>query len=188
MLNPTVARLHEKITEKGKKIMYVHRDESLVVKTKMILRWRSREKKGKGKLVVVLTVQNAENRKEQVQNIQVQGNRSRDLLFNVIVAHYELSVDEDISREDEGGNSAVNQLHCAVLREEDSHETEDDEQPKSAEEIWHPVSEVILCLAGEDSQRDKDGKGDNEGLQHDSRVVERDEDADGVGLEGGKCR
>lgn len=48
MLNPTVACLQEKRTEKGKKIMYVHRDESLVVKTKMILRWRSREKKGKG--------------------------------------------------------------------------------------------------------------------------------------------
>ena len=53
-------------------------------------------------LVVLLAVENPEDGKEQVDYVQVKRDSCSDLLLNMIVAHDELGVDQDIAAEDEG--------------------------------------------------------------------------------------
>lgn len=133
-------------------------------------------------LVIVLRVQNAQDTQEQIDNIQIQRDRRRNLLLNVVMAHDELRINEDISTENERRNTAINELHAAIVREESSHEPEDDEQPQPAEEVWHPVREIVFGLACKQSQGDEDSERDDEGLHNDARVVEGSHDADGVGF------
>lgn len=98
------------------------------------------------------------------------------------MAHNQLRINEDISREDERSNTAINELDAAIVGEESSHEPEDYEQPQSAEQVGHPVREIIFGLACEEGQGHEDAERDDEGLNDDARVVERGYDADGVGF------
>ena len=59
-------------------------------------------------LVVVLAVEDAQNRQEQIQDIQIQRNSSRNLLLNVVVTHNQLSIHQDVTREDQGTQHTVN--------------------------------------------------------------------------------
>ena len=53
-------------------------------------------------LIVLLAVKNPEDGKEQVDYVQVKGDSCSNLFLNMIVAHDELGVDQDIAAEDEG--------------------------------------------------------------------------------------
>lgn len=131
-------------------------------------------------LVIVLRVQNAQNTQEQINNIQIQRNGRGNLLLNVVMAHDELRINEDISTENQRSNTAINELHAAIVREESSHEPEDYEQPQPAKEVWHPVREIVFGLACKQGQSDEDSERDDEGLHDDARLVEGSHDADGV--------
>ena len=80
-------------------------------------------------LVVLLAVKNPEDCKEQVDYVQVKGDSCSNLLLNMIVAHDELGVDQDIAAEDEGCHGSIDELRSAVIGEECSHESEKDEYP-----------------------------------------------------------
>jgi hypothetical protein len=139
-------------------------------------------------LVVVLAVQDPQNGQEQVDNVQVQRDGGSNLLLDMVMTHDELSVHEDVTREDESGNGPVDKLHCAVHWEKSSHEAENNEQPQSTEQVWHPVGEVIFRLAGKKRESDEDAECDDEGLDDDARIVERGHNADRVGFQSGKSR
>ncbi|KAI7977022.1 hypothetical protein EIK77_002532 [Talaromyces pinophilus] len=94
------------------------------------------------------------------------------------MAHNELRINEDISTENQRSNTAINELHAAIVREESSHESEDDEQPQRAEEVWHPVREIVFGLACKQSQSDEDSERDDEGLHDDARVEHESDCAD----------
>lgn len=66
------------------------------------------------------------------------------------------------------------------MREERSHETEDDEHPQRAEEVWHPAREVVLALAGEQCERNEDAECEDERLDDYPAVVEAGDDTDAV--------
>jgi hypothetical protein len=53
------------------------------------------------------------------------------------MSHDQLSVDENVSAEDESGDDTVSEFDCAALGEEGGHEAEDDEDPECAEEVGH---------------------------------------------------
>ena len=111
--------------------------------------------------VVTLTVQNPQNRQEQVQDIQVQADRRSDFLFRVVVADDQLRVDEDVSGEDECCYDSIAELDTAAVREEGGHEAEDDEHPEGTEEVGHPGCEVILGLAGEERKEDENSESED---------------------------
>lgn len=131
-------------------------------------------------LLVILVVENPEDRQEEVQDIQIQGNSGRNLLFDMIMANNQLRVDEDISGEDQGTHTTIDQLDGGATREKRSHEAKQHEKPQRPEEIRHPVREVILGLARKERQRDEETQCEHEGLHDDARVVERSHHADGV--------
>lgn len=131
-------------------------------------------------LVVLLAVEDAQNSEEEVDDVKVQADRSSNFLFDVVVAHDQLSVNQDISAEDQRRNDSVSELNHGVLGEESCHETEDDEHPETTEEVWHPAGEVILALAGKQRESDEDGGGEDESLQDDPALVERGDDTDRV--------
>lgn len=56
----------------------------------------------------------------------------------MVVAHNHLRIDEDVAAEDEGCESAVDELAGGAVREEHGHEAEDDEAPEGSEEVGHP--------------------------------------------------
>jgi len=141
-----------------------------------------------GNSVVVLAVQDAQNRQEQIQHVKIQRDRRRDLFLDMVVAHDELRVDEDIAREDQRRDDPVHQLHRAVNREERGHEPEQDEHPQPAEQVGDPAREVVARLAREDGQRDEDAQREDERLDDDAGVVERGHHADAVGLHGREGR
>lgn len=134
-------------------------------------------------LVVVLAVQDAQNRHEQVQDIQVQRDSSCNLLLNMVVAHNQLRINEDIRREHQRTKHTVDKLEGAVERQENGHEAKEDHEPQRAEQVRHPVGEVVLGLAGEEGQGDEDAECQHEGLHDDPRVVEGCHHADGVCFE-----
>lgn len=133
-------------------------------------------------LLVVLIVQNPQNSQEQVEDVQVKRDRSGDLLLNVVMAHNQLSINENISREDQRRQPTVDQLRGAIVREERRHEPEENQEPKAPEEIGHPVGEVVFGLAGEQGERDEDAEGEDERLDDDAGVIEGGHHADGVGF------
>ena len=138
-------------------------------------------------LIVLLTVEDPQDCEEQVDDVQVQADGSRNLLLNVIVSQNQLRVDQNVAAEDESRDHAVHELDGLASGEERSHEAEDDKHPERAEEIRHPAREVVLRLAGEQRQCDEDAEREDEGLDHDSRLVEGRDDADGVGFEDGEA-
>lgn len=74
-------------------------------------------------LVVLLRVQNAQDSKEEIDNIQIKGDCRCDLFLDVVVAHDQLGINEDISAEYETSNDAITKLDFAIVGEEGSHET-----------------------------------------------------------------
>lgn len=84
------------------------------------------------RLVVVLLVEDTQDGEEQVQNIQIEGDRSSDFFFDMIMTHDQLSVDQDISREDQSTKGAVDKLGSAAHGEESSHESKQNEEPQSS--------------------------------------------------------
>lgn len=104
----------------------------------------------------------------------------------MVLAEDELGVDEDITGEDEGREAAVDQLARTGARQEHHHEAEEHEPPERAEQVRHPRREVVLGLAREEGQENEDAAGEDGCVQHDLCLVERDDDADGVGFEESK--
>ena len=90
----------------------------------------------------------------------------------MIVAHNELGVHQNISAEDEGRHRSIDKLGSAIVGEESCHEPEKDEYPQAAEQVRHPIREVILCLASKESQSDKDASCQHESQKDNFRVVE----------------
>jgi hypothetical protein len=137
-------------------------------------------------LVVVLAVEDPQDSQEQVQDVQVEADRSGDLFLDVVVANHKLSVDENVSREYQSSHDTVSKLHAARLREESSHESEEDQHPESTEQVRHPAGEVVLGLAGEECKSDEDAECEDECLQDDSRLVHAGDHRDTVGFKCGE--
>lgn len=96
----------------------------------------------------------------------------------MIVSHNQLRIDENITREDKRAKHTIDDLNRAVERDEHSHEPEQDHEPQRAEQVWHPIGEVILGLACEEGQGEENSKCQCERLHHYPRVVERCRHAD----------
>lgn len=133
-------------------------------------------------LVVLLAIENPQDSEEEVDDVEVKRDRCCNLLLNMVVAHHKLRIDQDVSAENQGSDGAVDQFYGTTVREESRHEAEDDENPEAAEEIRHPRRKVVLGLACEDCQGDKDSRGDDERFQNNLRLVEGHDDRDGVSL------
>lgn len=95
----------------------------------------------------------------------------------------QLGVNENIAAKNERCQAAVNKLACAAVGEEGSHKSEQNESPESAKKVGHPTSEVVLGLACESSEKDKDTRGEENGVEDDGGLVKGDDDGDSVGLE-----
>lgn len=134
-------------------------------------------------LVILLAVQDPQNRKEQVDDIEVQADCRSNLLLHMMVPDDHLGVDENVAAEDERRKTAVDEFACAAVGEEGSHESEQNESPEAAEKVGHPASEVVLGLARESGQEDKDTRGEENGIENDGGLVEGNDDGDGVGFE-----
>lgn len=139
-------------------------------------------------LVIALAVEDAQDGEEEVDDVEVEADGGGDLLLDVVVAQHELGVDEDVAREDEGGEPAVDQLGRAAVGEERGHEAEQDQAPQAAEQVRHPRREVVLRLAGEQREEHEDPARQDHGVQDDAGLVERHDDRDGVGLEQREAR
>jgi len=134
-------------------------------------------------LVVLLAVEDAQDGEEEVDDVEVKADGSRNLLLDLVVSHDHLGVDQNVSTEDESTDDSVSQLKSAGVGEEGGHEAEDDHDPQSEEEVWLPAREIVLGLAREEGEGDEDSKCEDEGLEHDLAFVEGRDDADAVGLE-----
>jgi hypothetical protein len=119
-------------------------------------------------LVVVLAIEDPQNSQEQVQDVQVEANRSGDLFLDVVVTDHELCVNKNVSREDQSSHDAVSEFHAAGLGEESGHEAKQDQHPERTEQVRHPAGEVVLGLAGEQREGDEDAESEDERLQDDS--------------------
>ena len=135
-------------------------------------------------LIVLLRVQNPQNGKEQVDDIEVQRDGSSNLFLNMVVAHNQLRVNKDITGEDQGADNAVSELDFAIIRKEHSHEAEQDENPESSKKIGHPACEIVLCLTGKQTQGHKDAKGEDYRFEHNLVIGKGDDDGDGVCFHG----
>lgn len=122
-------------------------------------------------LVVVLAVEDAKDGEEEVDDVEIQADGGSNLLLDMVVAHDELRVDEDVGAEDESGSATVDKLGSRVIREEHGHETEENKSPESAEEVGHPRCKVILGLAGEQGEEDEDACSQDGGVENDRSLV-----------------
>lgn len=93
---------------------------------------------GRQHLVVRLAVEDAQNGKEEVNDVEVQADSSGDLFFDVVMAKDKLGVDQNVPTENESGKATIDEFAGGAVREEHSHKAEDDKTPKSTEEIRHP--------------------------------------------------
>lgn len=139
-------------------------------------------------LIVRLAVENAQNGEEEVDDVQVQADRRRNLLLDMMLPHHHLRIHQDISTEDQRRRPAVQQLTGRAVGEEHGHEAEEDEAPQRAKQVRHPRCEVVLGLAGEGGQEDEDACREDDGVEHDGRLVERHDDAHRVRLGEGEER
>lgn len=139
-------------------------------------------------LVIALAVEDAQDGEEEVDDVEVEADGGGDLLLDVVLAHNELGVDEDVAGEDQGGEAAVDELAGAAVGEEGGHEAEEDEAPEGAEQVRHPGGEVVFGLAGEEGEEDEDAAGQDHGVEDDLGLVEGDDDGDGVGFEEREAR
>ena len=139
-----------------------------------------------GSLIILLAVEDPQNSQEEVDDIEIQADRSRDLLLNVIVAHDHLSVHENVTGKDQRGDAPIHQFHRLSAGEERSHEPEDDEKPQRAEQVRLPRREVVLALASKQREEREHGQGDDERLHDDAGVVEARDDRNAVPFEAGE--
>ena len=139
-----------------------------------------------GSLIILLAVEDPQNSQEEVDDIEIQADRRRDLLLNVIVAHDHLSVHENVTGKYQRGDASIHQFHRLSAGEECGHEPEDDEKPQRAEQIRLPRREVVLALAGEQGEEGEHGQRDDERLHNDAGVVEARDDRNAVRFEAGK--
>ncbi|KAI6760797.1 hypothetical protein HG530_009657 [Fusarium avenaceum] len=93
---------------------------------------------GRQHLVVRLTVEDAQNGKEEVNDVEVQADGSGDLFLDVVMTKDKLGVDQDVATENESGKATIDEFAGGTIREEHGHEAEDDKTPKGTEEIRHP--------------------------------------------------
>lgn len=135
------------------------------------------------RLVVLLAVEDSEDGKEQVDNVQIKRDGRSNFLFNVIMAHNELSIHQDISTEDERRHGPVDKLGSAIVGKESCHESKKDEYPQASEQVGHPIREVVFRLASEQSQSDEDASRQYESQKDNLRVVEGHNDGYGVGFQ-----
>lgn len=89
-------------------------------------------------LVVRLAVKNSKNGKEKVDNIQVETDGGRDLLFDMMLPHNHLSINKNVGTKDERAETSVNEFTGGAIGEKHGHEAKDDKTPQRAEKIWHP--------------------------------------------------
>lgn len=111
--------------------------------------------------VVILAVEDPQNSKEQIDDIQVQADGRGDLLLNVIVPHDQLGVHEDVAREDQRSHDTVDQLDGLSVWKESCHEAEDNQYPETSKEVRHPRRKVVFALAGERREEGEDREGDD---------------------------
>ena len=137
--------------------------------------------------VVALAVQDPQDREEEIEDVEVQANAGGDLFFNVIMSHDQLRVHKNICGEDKSTGSTIDEFHCRAVWEEGRHEAEDDHNPQGAEEVGHPAGEIVFCLAGEQSQEDKDAQCDDECFDNDARLVEGGDHTDAIRFKSGKA-
>jgi len=126
----------------------------------------------KSSLVVTLRVENAQYGEEQVDDIQVERDSSRNLLFDVVVAHNHLSVHQDVTAEDQGRDDAISEFDLAVVGKERRHKSKQDQHPQPAKQIWYPGREVVFALAGKQAERDENTKGEYDRFENDFRICE----------------
>ena len=137
--------------------------------------------------VALLAVQDPQDRKEEVDNIQIQRDGRRDLLLHVIVPHDKLRIHKNVAAEDERRQPAIYHLPLATVREKCADEAKQDQDPQRPKQVWHPIREVILGLAGEQCQGEKDARGQNKREEYNPRIVKGGNDRDRVSLQGGKA-
>ena len=80
----------------------------------------------------------SENGEEQVDDIKIETDSSRNFLLNMVMSHNELGIHQDVAREYQCSNARVYQLNLAVTWEEHGHETKENQCPQSSKEVWHP--------------------------------------------------
>lgn len=85
------------------------------------------------KSVVVLVIQDPQNSQEQVEDIQIERDGSRNLFLNMIVPHNQLRINENIARENQRRSTTIDKLHSAISREERSNEPKQDQEPQPTE-------------------------------------------------------
>jgi len=78
----------------------------------------------------LLAVQNTKDGKEQVDDVQVQGNGGSNLLLHVVVLQDELSVHKNIATEDKRCYNTIAKLNLAVVWEKGRHEACNDVRDK----------------------------------------------------------
>lgn len=135
----------------------------------------------------MLAVEYPEDGKEQIDDVQVKRDSRSNLLLNMIVAHNELGVHQDISTEDERRHRSVDKLRGAVVGKEGRHKSKEDEYPETSEQVGHPIGKVVLCLAGEQSQSNEDASRQHESQKDNLRVIEGHNNGYGVGFQEGEA-
>ena len=83
-------------------------------------------------LVVLLTVEDSENSKEEVNDVKIEADGRSDFLLDVVVSQNQLCVYQNIAREDQSCDAGVRQLNFAIVREESSHEPKEYQSPESS--------------------------------------------------------
>ena len=133
-------------------------------------------------LVVRLAVEDAQNGKEEVDDVEVKADGGSNFLLDMVMAQDKLRVDKDIATENKSCEAAIDEFTGRAVWEKHGHETEDDETPEGAEEVRHPRGEVILGLAGEKGKEDEDSGSKNDSIEYDGRLVEGHYNGNGVGF------
>lgn len=77
----------------------------------------------------MLAIEYPEDSQEEVDNVEVQRDRGGNLLLDVIMAHNELCINQDVPTEDQRSDRAIDHLSSAVVLEECSYEAEEDKYP-----------------------------------------------------------
>ena len=103
------------------------------------------------------------------------------------MAHHKLCVHQNVPTEDEGSSTTVYQFHGAVVREESRHETKQDQDPQTSKKVWHPGGEIVLGLASEKSQGNKDASRQYKSQEYDFGFIESNDDGDGISFQSGEA-
>jgi len=77
-------------------------------------------------LVTVQAIENPKDSQEQVQDIQVQGNRCSDLILDMELPHDELGVNQNVRREQNRHRRTIKQLDHTVPWEKHADKAKDD--------------------------------------------------------------